>query len=402
MGSVAVLSMHTSPLVQPGTGDSGGMNVYVRELSASLAQAGVDVRVYVRAWQDGLPERVAVEPGFEVVHVPAGPVGLAKEDLPGVVGDFADAVAADLAGTPVDALHANYWLSAVAAHDLKHRLDLPLVATFHTLARVKAEGGDTEPAARAAAEAQVIGCCDAICASNPVEAEQLVDFYGAVQDRIEMVPPGVDHAFFSPGDRNGARAALALDARPTLLFVGRIQPLKGLTVAGRGWPPRPAGPARLVVVGGPSGPDGAGEWERVRCLVRDLGLEDRVQFMPPQPHHRLSTFYRAADVVLVPSRSESFGLVALEAAACGIPVVASDVGGLRTLVGDGVTGFLVDGHDPSAFARRAQELLDAPGRAARMGLTAADEARRYAWSTTAGRLRRLYSDLSVRTPVACR
>ncbi len=402
MGSVAVVSMHTSPLVQPGTGDSGGMNVYVRELSASLAQAGVDVRVYVRSWAEGLPARVPVEPGFEVVHVPAGPVGLAKEELPSVVGEFADGVAADLAGTDVDVLHANYWLSAVAAHDLKHRLDLPLVATFHTLARVKAEGGDAEPIARAASEAQVIGCCDAICASNPVEAEQLVDFYGAPTSRIEMVPPGVDHAFFSPGDRGGARHALGLDGRPTLLFVGRIQPLKGLTVAVEALAQLPDRTARLLVVGGPSGVDGAAEWARVQELVARHGLEGRVQFVPPQPHHRLSTYYRAADVVLVPSRSESFGLVALEAAACGVPVVASAVGGLRTLVEDGGTGFLVDGRDPAAFAERVHRLLSDPVLAGAMGEAAAGAARRYSWSTTAGRLRRLYADLSVRAPVACR
>jgi D-inositol-3-phosphate glycosyltransferase len=402
VGSVAVLSMHTSPLVQPGTGDSGGMNVYVRELSASLAQAGVDVRVYVRTWADGLAERVSVEPGFEVVHVPAGPVDLAKEALPAVVGEFADGVAEDLRGTDVDVLHANYWLSAVAAHDLKHRLDLPLVATFHTLARVKAEAGDAEPVARAAAEAQVIGCCDAICASNPVEAQQLVDFYAAPSDRIETVPPGVDHAFFSPGDRNGARAALGLDDRPTLLFVGRIQPLKGLTVAVRALALLPDRRSRLLVVGGPSGVDGGAEWERVRPLVAELGLRDRVEFMPPQAHHRLSTFYRAADVVLVPSRSESFGLVALEAAACGVPVVAAAVGGLRTLVRHDETGFLVDGRDPAAFAARVEELAAHPRRAVAMGDAAAEEARRYAWSTTAGRLRRLYADLRVATPVACR
>ena len=402
MGTVAVLSMHTSPLVQPGTGDSGGMNVYVRELSASLAQAGVDVRVYVRSWEDGLAERIQVEPGLQVVHVPAGPAVLAKEDLASVVGRFADGVEADLAGTEVDVLHANYWLSAVAGHHLKHRLDLPLVATFHTLARVKAEGGDAEPLARIAAEAEVVGCCDAICASNPVEAEQLVSHYGAPAGRIEMVPPGVDHAFFSPGDRGGARTALGLDDRPTLLFVGRIQPLKGLTVAVRALSLLADRSARLVVVGGPSGIDGGAEWERVRRLVDGLGLAERVTFIPPQPHHRLSTYYRSADVVVVPSRSESFGLVALEAAACGIPVVASAVGGLRTLVRDGATGFLVEDRDPVAFAERIDELLARPAPARAMGAAAAVEARRYSWSATAGRLRRLYADLSVRTLVECR
>lgn len=401
MGSVAVVSMHTSPLVQPGTGDSGGMNVYVRELSASLAQAGVDVRVYVRRWADDLPERVPVEPGFEVVHVPAGPSRLAKEDLPAVVDEFTEGVAADLAVSPVQALHANYWLSAVSAHDLKHRLELPLVATFHTLARVKAEAGDLEPRAREEAEARIIGCCDAICASNPVEADQLIQLYGAPRERLELVPSGVDHAFFSPGDRAGARTALGLDDRPTLLFVGRIQPLKGLTVAVEALARLRDRSTRLVVVGGPSGAEGPAELARVMGLIAELGLGDRVTFIEPQPHHMLSTWYRAADVVVVPSRSESFGLVALEAAACGVPVVASAVGGLRTLVDDGVTGLLVEDRDPAAWARAIDRLLDKPEKAAWMGAAAAADARRYSWSTTAGRLRRLYADLAARTPVAC-
>lgn len=401
MSAVAILSMHTSPLAQPGQGDSGGMNVYVRELSASLAQAGVDVRVYVRRWAEGLADRVQIEPGLEVVHVDAGPPELAKEQLPSVVDAFADGVAADLALRPVDALHANYWLSAVAAHRLKHELDLPLVATFHTLARVKADAGDAEPEARVAAEVAVIGCCDAICASNPVEAEQLVDLYGASADRIELVPPGVDHAFFSPGDREGARTALRVDDRPTLLFVGRIQPLKGLTIAVRALAELSDTRARLVVVGGPSGSDGPVELAAVHDLIDALGLRDRVSFVDPQPHHRLSTYYRAADVVVVPSRSESFGLVALEAAACGVPVVAAAVGGLRTLVVDGVSGFLVDSREPAAFARSIDALLGDPDRAAEMGRSAAELADRYSWSTTAGRLRRLYGDLKARTLVEC-
>ena len=389
MSAVAILSMHTSPLAQPGQGDSGGMNVYVRELSASLAQAGVDVRVYVRRWADHLPSRVRIEPGLEVVHIDAGPVDLSKEQLPTVVDEFADGVAADLAGTRVDALHANYWLSAVAAHRLKHELDLPLVAAAQNIV----------PVART--EVAVIGCCDAICASNPVEADQLVELYGAAADRIELVPPGVDHAFFSPGDRAGARAALDLDDRPTLLFVGRIQPLKGLTIAVQALAELTDRRSRLVVVGGPSGSDGPDELARVRSMIAELGLRDRVSFVEPQPHHRLSTFYRAADVVVVPSRSESFGLVALEAAACGVPVVAAAVGGLRTLVDDGVSGHLIDSRRPSDFAVRIDELLADPAAAAAMGRAASELADRYAWSTTAGRLRRLYGDLRARALVEC-
>ncbi|MGI9579180.1 MAG: glycosyltransferase, partial [Microthrixaceae bacterium] len=358
MGTAAILSMHTSPLAQPGTGDSGGMNVYVRELAGSLARAGVPVKVFVRRWAAELPGVVEVEPGLSVVHIDAGPPDAPKETLAGFVDEFADGVEAHLSsperdGEPaVEVLHANYWLSAVAGHRLKHRLELPLVATFHTLARVKAEAGDAEPLARAVAEAETIGCCDAICASNPVEAEELVRLYGADPSRIELVPPGVDHAFFSPGDRTGARAGLGLDDRPTMLFVGRIQPLKGLAVAVEALGLVKRGDARLVVVGGPSGPGGDAEFDRVNKLISERGLRDRVTFVDPQPHHALSTLYRSADAVVVPSRSESFGLVALEAAACGVPVVAAAVGGLRTLVDDGRTGYLVDPADPSAMAAR--------------------------------------------------
>jgi D-inositol-3-phosphate glycosyltransferase len=401
--TLAVLSLHTSPLAQPGAGDSGGMNVYVRELVSSLAQAGVGCSVYVRRWRDDLPDEVHVEPGFRVVHVTAGPVELAKEHLPEIVDEYRDGVLADIRGLgDVDALHANYWLSGVAGHRLKHDLDIPLVSTFHPLARVKAETGDPEPERRIQAEAEVVACSDAITASCPAEAEQLVRLYGARPERIELVPPGVVHAFFSPGDRAGARAALDLPAdRPVLLFVGRIQPLKGLDVAVRALAELRDRGAVLVAVGGPSGLEGEVEAAKVRLLAEELGVEDRIRWVAPQPHYMLSTYYRAADVVLVPSRSESFGLVALEAAACGTPVVAAAVGGLRTLVDDGRTGFLIESRDPDAFASATDELLDHPSLAAAMGADAAARARTFTWSTTAARLRRLYADLTARALVDC-
>jgi D-inositol-3-phosphate glycosyltransferase len=402
--TLAVLSMHTSPLAQPGAGDSGGMNVYVRELVSALAQAGVRTDVYVRRWRDDLPEVVEVEPGFRVVHIDAGPPDLVKEKLAEVVDEFTDAVGEHLASAhQTDAIHANYWLSGLAGHRLKHELSLPLVSTFHTLARVKAEMGDAEPARRARAETEVIGCSDAILASCEAEANHLVELYGAARDRIEIVPPGVDHAFFSPGERRGARRALHLGDHPVLLFVGRIQPLKGADVAIRalGEMSTTHPDALLVVVGGASGEDGPAEEVHVRGLVSELGLADRVRFVPPQPHHLLSTYYRAADVCVVPSRSESFGLVALEAAACGTPVVAADVGGLTTLVDHGRTGFLVDERDPAAYARFLAAILSDPMQADRMGRAAALRSRDYRWSTTAGRLRRIYADLTARALVEC-
>jgi D-inositol-3-phosphate glycosyltransferase len=406
---LAVLSLHTSPLAQPGSGDSGGMNVYVRELVSALAQAGVTSDVYTRRWADHLPDVVEVEPGFRVVHVPAGPVDLPKEQLPEVVDLFADGVREHLVAggdgeTDVDALHANYWLSGVAGHRLKHELDLPLVSTFHTLARVKAITGDPEPQRRVDAETQVIACSDAILANCPAEAAQLQHLYSADPSRIEIVAPGVVHAFFSPGDRRGARAALAHLGPlpgPVLLFVGRIQPLKGLAVAVRALAELDDPTAVLVVVGGASGPDGRQEVERIEKLAAGLGVGERVRFAAPQPHHMLSTFYRAADVVLVPSRSESFGLVALEAAACGTPVVAAAVGGLRTLVEHGRTGFLVEGRAPAVYAAFTEQILTTPVLAAEQSAAAARRARDFTWSTAAGRLRRIYADITARDRATC-
>lgn len=404
MRRLAVLSMHTSPLAQPGTGDGGGMNVYVRQLAAALARSGIECDVYTRAEAPGAPAVVAVEPGLRVHHVAAGALGpVAKEKLPELVGEFTEGVLARMRRHPADAISANYWLSGLVGHDLKHRLDLPLVSTFHTLARVKAEG-DTDPERRARAEAEVMGCSDAVLASCTVEAAQIASLYDADPARIEIVPPGVDHAVFSPGHRAQARRALGFGAGPLLLFVGRIQALKGLDVAVRALadvvPTAPE--AFLVVVGGPSGPGGEAEVARVRALTAELGLTDRVRMVPPQPHELLSTFYRAADVCLVPSRSESFGLVALEAAACGTPVVASAVGGLRTLVDHGRTGFLVEGRDPADFAAYAAELLHHPVLAADMARRAAARAQGYTWSGAAARLRRLCTDLTSRSLVECR
>ncbi len=420
MRRLAVLSMHTSPLAQPGTGDGGGMNVYVRELSTALARAGVECDVYTRAWSDALPATVPVEPGLRVHHVPAGPLGpMAKEDLAGVVDEFTDNVVAlmtsgagmdpDLhAEAGFDAVHANYWLSGLAGHRIKHELGLPLVSTFHTLDRVKAEVSpeevsSDEPHRRAEAEAAVLRCSEVVLASCSVEARQLADLYDGDTERIRVVPPGVDHAFFGPGHRPQARRALGLfEHAPVLLFVGRIQPLKGVDIALRTLHALQGHPdAHLVVVGGPSGPRGDEHLASLQKLADELGLAERVRFERPQPHELLSTYYRAADVCLVPSRSESFGLVALEAAACGTPVVASDVGGLTTLVEEGRTGFLVDGPDPEAFAAAASAVLADPLLAERLATAAVVRARRYTWAHAASLLRATYEELAAGRLVEC-
>ena len=403
---VAMLSVHTSPLAQPGAGDGGGMNVYVRSLGEALARAGVACDILTRAEHRDQPEVVELEPGLRVVHLDAGPRRpVAKHDLVGLLEELVDAARSHLqcGRACYAALHANYWISGAVAHRLKHDLDLPLAATFHTLARTKAEAGITDdPADRRVVEAEVLRCADVVVASTLEERAVLCAEPDADPDRVEVIAPGVDHTLFSPDDARQARRRLGLPTdRPLLLFVGRIQPLKGVAVAVRTLAAGADRDAELVVVGGPSGTDGPTEVAGLHQLAEELGVADRIRWVPPVAHERLADWYRAADVCLVPSRTELFGLVALEAAACGTPVVAANVGGLRTLVDHGRTGFLVDGRDPAAYAVPVQQLLEDPRLGAAMGTSAASRAGRYTWSIAAARLRRLYSDLAARALVRC-
>ncbi len=374
------------------------MNVYVRELVSSLAHGGIDCITYTRADRAGLPREVVVEPHHTVVHIEAGPHHLPKEALPEILDTFTAAVIDDLNRRGgADVVHANYWLSGVAAHEIKHALGIPFVSTFHTLARVKAEGGDAEPVWRDRAEAELINCADAICVSCAQEETQFRRLYGNPRGQIEIVAPGVQRAYFSPGDQGGARAAIGLDPKvPIILFVGRLQPLKGPDMAIRALAHLDSDDARLVIVGGASGVEGAGEVQRAYDLIDELGLNDRVDIVEPQPHHLLSTYYRAADLVIVPSRSESFGLVALEAASCGIPVVASAVGGLLSLVDHGDTGLLVPERTPKLFAKAIDQILGNPELAASMSQASVRRSHRYTWNLAAARLRRLYADLTTR------
>lgn len=400
--SLAILSLHTSPLAQPGAGDGGGMNVYVDSLASALARAGVACDVYTRAEHRDQPRLVVVEPNYRVIHVEAGPrAPVPKEALPEVIDDFTAAMLDGIrgCGREYEMLHANYWLSGCVAHRLKHELSLPMVATFHTLARVKSDPGDPDVAVRAAAETEIMRCADLMLASTAEEVGQLQTLYGADPERVEVLPPGVDHKVFAPGSKGAARARLGHPGERVMLFVGRIQPLKGLDLAVRCL--AETDDAVLWVVGGPSGRDGPSELERVQSLAGDLGVGDRILFLPPRPHDRLADYYRAADVCVVPSRSESFGLVALEAAACGTPVVAAAVGGLRAIVEDGATGFLVEGRDPLDWATPVSLLLDDAGLAVSMGARAASRSGCWSWSMTAARLRRLFGDLVERTPVEC-
>lgn len=377
---VAIISLHTSPLSQPGSGDGGGMNVYVREIASALAQSGSIVTVYTRRTSAAEPEQRWLEPGLSVVQIHAGGWPMPKEALRATIDEFCNGVLAWWATHGQDEImHANYWLSGLAARQLRARSEVPFTVAFHTLAKVKNRVGEPEPADRELAEELLCCSADGLCAVSSADRADLVNLYDADPEKIAVVPPGVHHALFGPGSRAGARTALGFDDRPLVLFVGRIQRLKGLAVAVEAVASSSSPSVRLLAVGGPSGASGESELRRVWNLMAAHGLGDRVHLHPPQGHPMLSTYYRAADVVVVPSRSESFGLVALEAMSCGTPVVAADVGGLSALVSDGETGLLVGGLNGSCWAKAIDSLLANPVWAGQLGAAGAERSRAYSW-----------------------
>jgi D-inositol-3-phosphate glycosyltransferase len=399
---VAVLAVHSSPLAPPGVGDSGGMNVHVRALASELARAGVASDIYTRATSTDDPPVFEVEPGVRVLHLPAGPPEpIPKQLLPRYLCAFlCSLLRAGERHGPYDVLHSHYWVSGWVARLARERWSSPVVHSFHTLGRVKnsslASGEEPEPPTRLAGEERVVATADCLLAATPSEARQLTELYGAPPSKVRIVPHGVDQSRFHPGNRAAARTALGVSHRYVLAFVGRLQPLKAPDVAVRVLSllrrRQPELDIELLVVGGPSG-NGMEEPQRSAALARREGVADRVRFLPAQPHSRLATVYQAADLLLVPSRSESFGLVALEAQACGTPVVAARVGGLSHAVGDGTTGLLLSDHDPEHWATAVADLLASPRRLAAMGLAAARFAGAHGWDVTAGRLLAVYGEL---------
>lgn len=397
-----MLSVHTSPLEQPGTGDAGGLNVYVVETARRLAQRGVEVEIFTRRTSASLADEVVLAPGVLVRHVDAGPYeGLRKEDLPSQLCAFAAEVMSQVARHPdghYDLVHSHYWLSGQVGWLTAQRWGVPLAHTMHTMAKVKnaalAEGDTPEPLTRVVGEEQVVRVADVLIANTATEAGELTDLYGADPAKVRVIEPGVDLAVFTPGAADHARARLDLPVDAQLvLFVGRIQALKGpdvlLKAIARLLADEPARRADLIVavLGGPSG-SGLERPRALQQLARDLGIADVVQFVPPAPRRQLVDWFRAADLVAVPSRSESFGLVALEALASGAPVVAADVGGLPGAVGDG--GHLVTGHDPAAWAAAVKELLDDPQRRKQLSEAGIAHAAGYGWDATTDRLLTAY------------
>ncbi len=386
---MAVLAVHTSPLAQPGTGDAGGMNVYVLQTALHLARRGIEVEIFTRATASADPPVQRVAPGVLVRNVVAGPFeGLDKYDLPTQLCAFAAGVLrAEASHEPgfYDIVHSHYWLSGQVGWLARDRWAVPLVHTAHTLAAVKnaalAAGDSPEPPLRTVGEQQVVDEADRLIVNTEDEAHQLVSIHHADPARIDVVHPGVDLDVFRPGDRRAARAALGLPAdEHVVAFVGRIQPLKAPDIVLRAVAKLPG--IRIVVAGGPSG-SGLSSPDGLARLADELGITARVTFLPPQSRADLATLFHAANLVAVPSYSESFGLVAVEAQACGTPVVAAAVGGLPVAVRDGVTGTLVSGHDVERWADALDGLLrqEAP-RAEAMSRAAAAHAATFSWENT--------------------
>jgi len=400
---VAYIAMHTSPLATPGKGDAGGMNVYLHELALTMASRGVDVVVFTRRAHPDQEEVVHVQEGYRVVHLPAGVPGpVPVEGLVPFVGAFADEIITwiERHAETFDVIHSHYWLSGWVGAIVKEVLKIPMANSFHTLGKVKdlrrhpTEAGSSP--IRLLTEAEVIEAADCVIASTAHEFDDLLTHYHASPERLCVSPPGIDHTVFAPGDPCEARRRLGFGTEPLMLFVGRLQRHKGpeIAVETAALVAEALPETQLVVVGGPSGKDGRETEATLRRLVADRGLGEQVRFVAPVPHHQLVDWYRAADLLLMPSRSETFGLVAAEAQACGLPVVAARVGGLRDIIEDARSGILIDGHDPRRFATAALAILDNPSFRATLSAEAIEHSRRFSWPQTADRLLELYAGIT--------
>lgn len=398
---IAVISMHTSPTAPLGQQANGGMNVYVREICAAFSDRGIATDVFTRRQSDEDPRIESLAPHSRVIYLDAGR-DLDKYSLYREVPHFASQMLkhALREGTGYDLLYSHYWLSGEAACLLRPRLAASWAHTAHTLGLVKnerlAEGAQPEPPLRVAVEGDIARHADLLITSTQDESEALVDRYGADPARVQVVAPGVELSTFRPIDRAEARSKIGVQAGPLLLFVGRLERLKGVDVAIRALAELRADGhpnARLLVLGEDSRDGDESEKERLKAVAAAAGVRGAIEFVGSVAHHELPYFYAAADVCVMPSYSESFGLVGLEAQACGCPVVASDVSGLRSVVREGVTGYLIAGHDPADYADRIKRLLDDPELARQMGRRGQLLAQRFSWSRTADRLVGLFSSL---------
>ncbi len=402
---VAMLSVHTCPLAALGGKETGGMNVYVREVSRELGRMGVSVDVFTRSQDPSIPRVVRLGERARVIHLAAGvEAPMARERVYDHLDEFVEGIEAWRIAEAIDydLIHAHYWLSGVAALTLKTRWSVPVLQMFHTLGRLKnrvaRSAAELEPAVRLEEETRIVSAADRIVAANVVERAELLRDYAAHSSRIATIPCGVDTDLFTPGDRAEARRRLDLDGHPLLLWVGRIAPIKGLdTLLDAVARLSESGQdMRLLVVGGDTDERTSGHETSLRQRIERLGLGDSVRFLGPQPQGVLPLYYAASDVTVLPSYYESFGMVALEAMACGSPVIASRVGGLVTTVRDGVTGFLVPDGDVEALAERIETLVGDPELRWRLGREGVRWAAQHRWPCVAEAVCKEYASLEAR------
>jgi D-inositol-3-phosphate glycosyltransferase len=405
--TVAVIAAHSCPYSEVGGAENGGMSVYIRAVTDALAQRGLRSVIFTRKEYAAAPADLDVPPGCHLVHVSAGPeVPLNKSGLFYHLPDFYRGVStwAREHNVEFDLVHSHYWLSGWVGRRLSQQWGVPWVHMAHTLGRVKdrdrPEGANRESDQRIAVELEIARSCNRLVAPTAQEVDDLAYMYGADRSCIDVVPLGVDLERFQPQDPEPLRARLGLAAgEKVILFTGRLERLKGVEIVIRALPvlPAAAGRPRLLVVGADSGNGvneaGAytGERARLEALSQALGVADQVTFLGAIDHAELPLYYSLAEVCAVPSYSESFGLVALEAQACGTPVVASRVGGLAHVVSDGATGFTIPEHDPEIYAQRLAAVLTDPELRERMGLAGVALASRYSWDATATRLHEVYA-----------
>ena len=395
MCNIAVISVHTSPLARPGTRDSGGMNVYIRQLSFEMGRRAHTMDIFTRRTDAHTPEITVIDERTRVIQIPAGPLNAGKTDLRRYLPQFRDGVLAFQSGDgrTYDLVHSHYWLSGWVGQTLKTAWQVPHVIMFHTLGEVKNRHhlDEREPDYRIDGERVVAHDVDRVICASEGEKEMLGSLYGVPASRVTVVPCGVDTDLFRPLERTGVRRELALSPKERIvLFVGRIEPLKGIDVLLRAVS-HLDGRFRVLVIGG-DGKDVARKSE-LATLAAELRIADKVTFLEAVPHGELPLYYNAADICVVPSYYESFGLVAVEAMACGIPVIASRVGGLKDTVRDGQTGYLVPWLCPEPFTERLELLLNNETLRRSLGLEARTVAERYHWSEVAARVEDVYHEL---------
>jgi D-inositol-3-phosphate glycosyltransferase len=411
-GPVAVISMHASPLGALGRGENGGGNLSVRRLCEGLAEAGIPTDVFVRRDDQLAPAEEMIAPMSRLVRLAVGPPGpVPKQQLVAYIDAFSRAVIAHAASERRSyvVVHGHYWLGGLVAQQLRDAWHIPWVQSFHTLARAKARVGLPLEAERATAEAALAGAADRLVTGSVAEAKDLMRLYGAPRNSICVAQPGVDLRVLHPRDTAALRTELGLEDHRVLLFAGRLEPLKGadtlLGALAKLCQEERFDDVVTLVIGDDSGDGSAagGERRRLEAVAGDTGLTSRVRFLGAIEHEDLADYYALADICVVPSRTETFGLVALEAQALGTPVVASAVGGLTEIVEDGQTGILVADREPQAFASAIAALLDDAALRERMGEAARLRAATFTWTRAVERLAAIYRrvtrpDVTATTP----